>query len=186
MKTTTDIMIKIGAFEMTLTDLPISEHDMESFLVTETPVKSRKSRKSRTMTKKLLNGGRGIALAPNKIAVLPQRQGYLTDQVIAILHRSNHKKGLKINQILTRARKVFPKLTQKSLAGILTALNNDGRVRRTGKAGSFQYKHPVIRKNSTFNMETSMGDYDDQPLVTNDDFVVPADQLVSEEFDQVS
>ena len=185
MKTTTDIMIKIGAFEMTLTDLPISEHDVESFLVTETPVKSRKAR---TMTKKLLNGGRGIALAPNKVAVVPQRQGYLTDQVVAILHRSNHKKGLKINQILTRARKVFPKLTQKSLAGILTALFNSGRVHRTGKAGNFQYKHPVLRKNSTFNMETydGRGDYDDQPLVTNDGFVVPADQLVSEEFDQVS
>ena len=37
-------------------------------------------------------------------------------------------------------------------------------------------------------METydGRGDYDDQPLVTNDGFVVPADQLVSEEFDQVS
>jgi hypothetical protein len=189
MKTTTDIMIKIGAFEMTLTDLPISEHDIESFLVTEPPVKSRKTR---TMTKKLLNGGRGIALAPNTVAVIPQRQGYLTDQVVSILHRSNHKKGLKLNQILTRARKVFPKLTQKSLAGILTALNNDGRVRRTGKAGSYQYKHPLglAAKARTFNMESTYeggGDLDDQPVIMpgQSDFIVPAEQLVSEEFDHV-
>ena len=181
---TTDIMIKIGAFEMSLTDLPISVQDLESFNVVATPTQTRKPR-TRKRTKTLLNG-RGTALAPNKVAVTPQRQGYLTDQVIAILHRSNHKKGLKINQILTRARKVFPKLTQKSLAGILTALFNQGRVHRTGKAGSFQYKHPVVRNNSTFKMETNMGDYDDQPLVTNDGFIVPADQLVSEEFDQVS
>ena len=94
------------------------------------------------------------------------------NQVISILHRSNHKRGLVLKQIHERARKVFPKLTQKSLAGVLKVLYDHERVFRTKtKGGKFRYKHPQHASGSfTWNQlnDQGRGDYDDQPIIDGD------------------
>jgi hypothetical protein len=154
---TTDVTIKIGALEMTLTNLPVTTEDVLSPVVTTVPVtprRTRKTRKTRTPRTKVLtnvldmdshsnyNGARGKDLGTRNIAVVGK--GTLQDQVIAILLNSTHKRGLISKQIHERAKKVFPKLTLKSLAGVLKVLHDQERVFRTKtKGGKFRYKHPV-------------------------------------------
>ncbi len=180
---TTDIMIKIGAFEMSLTDLPITAEDMIMPVVTTTPARNTRKAKARKTTKVVntvldmdshssYNGARGKDLGSRKIAVMGK--GTLQDQVIAILHRSNHKRGLELKQIHERARKVFPKLTQKSLAGVLKVLHDQERVFRTKtKGGKFRYKHP---QNASGNFtwanlnNPGSGDFDDQPAIIDGEF----------------
>ncbi len=182
---TTDVTIKVGALEMTLTNLPVTIEDVLTPVVTTTPVtptrrrKTRKARKTRTPRTKVLtnvldmdshthyNGARGKDAGPRKIAVLGK--GTLQDQVIAILANSTHKRGLICKQIHERAKKVFPKLTQKSLAGVLKVLHDQERVFRTKtKGGKFRYKHPMNASGSfTWQQLNNQGrgDYDDQPIV---------------------
>ena len=183
MNKTTDVTIKVGALEMTLTNLPVTAEDMLAPVITTTPAKPRKTRKTRKITKVVntvldmdshssYNGARGKDLGSRKIAVIGK--GTLQDQVIAILHRSNHKRGLELKQIHERARKVFPKLTQKSLAGVLKVLHDQERVFRTKtKGGKFRYKHP---QNASGNFTWANlnnqggGDFDDQPTIIDGEF----------------
>ena len=178
MNKTTDVTIKVGALEMTLTNLPITTEDMIMPVVTTTPARNTRKANTRKTTKVVntvldmdshssYNGARGKDLGSRKIAVMGK--GTLQDQVIAILHRSNHKRGLELKQIHERARKVFPKLTQKSLAGVLKVLHDQERVFRTKtKGGKFRYKHPMNASGSfTWAQlnDQGRGDYDDQPTI---------------------
>tara|TARA_Y100000310_G_C20474016_1_gene711489 strand:+ start:357 stop:917 length:561 start_codon:yes stop_codon:yes gene_type:complete len=180
MKQTTDVTIKIGALEMTLTNLPVATEDMLVPVVTATPApsirkprKTRKTRKTKIVSTVLdmdshssYNGARGKDVGIRKEPIV---RGTLQDQVIAILHRSNHKRGLVLKQIHERAKKVFPKLTQKSLAGVLKVLYDQERVFRTKtKGGKFRYKHPQQASGSfTWQQLNNQGrgDYDDQPTI---------------------
>ena len=108
MNKTTDVTIKVGALEMTLTNLPITTEDMIMPVVTTTPARNTRKANTRKTTKVVnavldmdshssYNGARGKDLGSRKIAVIGK--GTLQDQVIAILHRSNHKRGIELKQI---------------------------------------------------------------------------------------
>tara|TARA_R110000824_G_scaffold169965_10_gene347190 strand:+ start:2646 stop:3191 length:546 start_codon:yes stop_codon:yes gene_type:complete len=176
LNTTTDVTIKIGALEMTLTNLPITEELIVAPVITETPVRRRRKKAKTTVkaTKSMAasldrlvldmdpreyNGARGADTTPRKIIV---PKGLLQDQVLAVLLSSKHKRGMELKQLHERVRTAFPKVTMKSLAGVMKVLHDNERVFRSKvKGGKFKYKHPQNAAGSfTWLNKTNAGTLD--------------------------